>query len=136
MKRLFAQMVISFCEVLSLHPNPVDLHLLASGACEWIGSDSIFRWVPSKLQLVCVSAKIANCPQALHLRQDFLLLQYQPESSTQSCWQNLANTLPTRLVFSSLGKRPQTVWGSGRIKYDNIEGDDDDDDDGDGDDDG
>ena len=27
------------------------------------------------------------------------------------------------------GKRPQTVWGSGRIKYDNVDDDDDDDDD-------
>ena len=27
------------------------------------------------------------------------------------------------------GKRPQTVWGSGRMMYDNVEDDDDDDDD-------
>ena len=29
------------------------------------------------------------------------------------------------------GKRPQTVWGSGRIMHDNVEDDDDDDDDDD-----
>ena len=53
----------------------------------------------------------------------------------KSCWQNPANTLPTGLVLSSLGKRPQTVLGSGRMKYDDIEGDDDDDDGDDDDDD-
>jgi len=33
------------------------------------------------------------------------------------------------------GKRPQTVWGSGRITYANVDDDNDDDDDDDGDDD-
>ena len=105
---------------LSLHPNLVDWHLLASGACEWIGTDSIFRWVPSILQLVCVFAKIENCPQALHLRQDFFLLQYQPESSTQKLLAESCKHFAHRPCFE-FSRQEAPNSGSGRMKYDDFE---------------
>ena len=43
---------------------------------------------------------------------------------------------PVRITYHYPGKRPQTVWGSGRTMYDDDDDDDDDDGDGDGDGDG